>query len=177
MENQTLSNESCGEASIESIEEMLLGWARAGTASHVEKLVRKIRRADPVRENDRAQEQQESRRLVTWFDSDGMLVVQGRLSPDQGALLMKALEVSTDELTAAANVSAEPSAATTDLSQTTGDQLRADALTRVKPTRPDAARRGCRTDYGWFSVRMRMERAGTEMPAPPLTWVWVTCSV
>jgi hypothetical protein len=112
-------------------EEMLLGWARAGTASHVEKLVRKFRRADPVRENDRAQEQQESRRLVTWFDSDGMLVVQGRLSPDQGALLMKALEVSVGELTAATNVSAEPSAATTDLSQTTGDQLRADALTRV----------------------------------------------
>jgi Domain of unknown function (DUF222)/HNH endonuclease len=116
-------------------EEMVLGWARAGTASQVERLVREFRRADPVRENDRAIVQQESRSLTTWFDSEGMLVMRGRLSPEQGALLVKALEVSADELTADARDSAEPSGATEAASASeprlTGDQLKADALARV----------------------------------------------
>jgi uncharacterized protein DUF222 len=64
-----------------------------------------------------------------------MLVVRGRLSPEQGALLVKALEVSTDELTADAPGSSEPSGATETASasepQLTGDQLKADALARV----------------------------------------------
>ena len=85
-------------------EEEVLGWARCGTASQVEKLVRLTRRANVSEENDRALEHQEGRRLATYFDSDGMLVVQGRLAPEQGALLMKALEVSTDELRAEAHV-------------------------------------------------------------------------
>lgn len=74
---------------------------------------------------------------MTWFDGDGMLVVQGRLAPEQGALLMKALEVSTGELSTDARNSAEPSRAS-DLipglipaPRITGDQLRADALARV----------------------------------------------
>ena len=116
-------------------EEMVLDWARAGTAAQVEKLVRNFRRANPERENDRALEQQDSRALTTWFDSDGMLVVRGRLSPEQGALLLKALEVSTDELTADQDGSAEPSSATGTASDSdsriTGNQLRADALARL----------------------------------------------
>jgi Domain of unknown function (DUF222) len=114
-------------------EEMVLGWARAGTASQVERLVRDYRRADPESENYRALEQRDSRSLLTWFDSDGMLVVRGRLSPEQGALLVKALEVSADELTADADGSAETSGATgtAPASRITGDQLQADALARV----------------------------------------------
>ena len=88
-------------------EEMVLGWSRCGTASQVEKLVRGYRRANVSNENYQALEQQEGRRLTTYFDSDGMLVVQGRLAPEQGALLMKALQVSTDELRAEADTSAE----------------------------------------------------------------------
>ena len=61
-------------------EEQWLGIARRGTASHVEKLVRLTRRANVSEENDRALEHQEGRRLITYFDSDGMLVVQGRLA-------------------------------------------------------------------------------------------------
>ncbi len=118
-------------------EEMLLDWAREGTASQVERLVREFRRADPDRENDRAVVQEDSRYLTTWFDSDGMLVVRGRLSPEQGALLLKALEVSGDELTAAARVPAGTSdaaaVAPAPISEPriTGNQLRADALARV----------------------------------------------
>jgi hypothetical protein len=82
-------------------EEMLLEWARAGTASHIEKLVRKYRRANRLAENEQAEAQAQGRGLVTYFDSDGMLVVRGRLTPEQGALLMKALDVARDELQAA----------------------------------------------------------------------------
>ncbi len=112
-------------------EELLLGWAKDGTASHVEKLVRRFRQANVVQENERAQEQQDTRRLVTWFDNDGMLVVQGRLAPDQGALLMKALEVATDELRHSERGSAEPSPSVDPAAQSDGDQLRADALARM----------------------------------------------
>ncbi len=109
-------------------EEMLVEWALAGTASQVEKLVRRYRQADVEQENDRARSQQEARRLVTYFDDDGMLVVRGRLSPEQGALLMKALETATDGLNEVADGSAESSDACL---APGGDQLRADALARV----------------------------------------------
>ncbi len=124
-------------------EEELLGWARCGTAAQVEKLVRCYRRADVSEENDRALEQLEGRRLTTYFDSDGMLVVHGRLTPEQGALLMKALEVSTDELRAGADGSAEPSgggqrSVNEPVATASGDQLRADALVRVAERALDA---------------------------------------
>ena len=112
-------------------EDELLNLARGGTASHVEKVVRLYRRGDVVQENDQAQEQQRTRRLVTWFDNDGMLVVQGRLTAEQGALLLKALEVSTDELCDTQSVSAETSSASDPIPQSSGDQLKADALARV----------------------------------------------
>ncbi len=112
-------------------EEMLLDWARDGSASQVEKLVRLYRRASVAQENDRAMTQQQERGLTTYYDNDGMLVVRGRLAPEQGALLLKALEVSTDELREAEDGSAEPSGPTDDLVQISGDQLRADALARV----------------------------------------------
>ena len=79
-------------------EDMLLDWAMAGTASHVEKLVRKYRQADRARETDRAKRQHQERKLVAFYDHDGQLVIQGRLKPEQGALLMKALEVAQAEL-------------------------------------------------------------------------------
>ena len=131
-------------------EEEWLGIARCGTASHVEKLVRLFRRANVSEENDRALEQLEGRRLITYFDSDGMLVVQGRLAPEQGALLMKALQVSTDELRADEDGSAEPSCGKPRLSNEpvetpSGDQQRADALVRVAERALDADAVGAST--------------------------------
>ena len=124
-------------------EEEVLGWTRCGTASQVEKLVRNHRRANVSEENDRALEQQEGRRLTTYFDSDGMLVVHGRLAPEQGALLMKALEVSVDELRAGEDGSAElpgggQSSVNEPVTKPSGDQLRADALVRVAERAMDA---------------------------------------
>ena len=131
-------------------EEMVLGWSRCGTASQVEKLVRGYRRANVSNENYQALEQQEGRRLTTYFDSDGMLVVQGRLAPEQGALLMKALQVSTDELRADLDGSAEPSCDEPRLSNEpvatpSGDQQRADALVRVAERALDADAAGAST--------------------------------
>jgi hypothetical protein len=82
----------------EENEEMLLEWALAGTASQVEKLVKKYRQADRPKEIEKAKQQHEGRWLTTFFDSDGRFVIQGRLPPEQGALVMKALEIASDDV-------------------------------------------------------------------------------
>jgi hypothetical protein len=71
----------------------LLVMARDGTTEHLERLVRAYRRADPERENALVWKQQEARWLHTRWTEDGMLLVEGRLTPEQGALLRRALEV------------------------------------------------------------------------------------
>lgn len=68
-------------------EQVLLGIALAGTASHVEKVVRATRRArtDPARSA--------ALRSVGWHhDKDGSLVLRGRFTPDEGALLVATIE-------------------------------------------------------------------------------------
>ena len=71
----------------------LAAMAREGTTAQLERLVRAYRRADPAAENAAARAQQEARWLHTRWTEDGMLVVEGRLTPEQGALLQRALEV------------------------------------------------------------------------------------
>jgi 5-methylcytosine-specific restriction endonuclease McrA len=73
-------------------EERLLAVGRAGTAEHVERIVRGWRRVDRITENREAARQQKSRALYLYPDEDGMFVVRGRLTPEVGALLMRALE-------------------------------------------------------------------------------------
>ena len=79
-------------------EDDLLVWAKAGTASQLEKIVRQYRRARGAAENEQAQEQDRSRSLTTYWDSDGMLVVRGRLPPEQGSMLLKALDRAKDDV-------------------------------------------------------------------------------
>ncbi len=79
-------------------EEMLLDMAKAGTASHLEKIVREFRKATGVKEVEQANLQYERRRLRTYFDADGMLVIEGRFAPEDGAQVMKALSSAHDEL-------------------------------------------------------------------------------
>jgi hypothetical protein len=79
------------------IETDLLAMARAGTAAHVERLVRAYRRADPQAERDRTHGQQENRWLRTYWADDGSLRVEGRLTSEQGALLEKALAAAVQE--------------------------------------------------------------------------------
>jgi hypothetical protein len=79
-------------------EDVLLNVALHGTAAHVEKLVRKYawtQRRDAARN---AQGQYVSRYLSCFFDDSGMLVIQGRLPPDVGALVRTALDAASDLL-------------------------------------------------------------------------------
>src|SRR5688572_20301401 len=73
-------------------EERLLAVGRAGTAEHVERIVRGWRRVDRNAENRESTRQHKNRALHVYPDEDGMVVVRGRLTAEAGALLMRALE-------------------------------------------------------------------------------------
>jgi hypothetical protein len=81
----------------------LLLFARAGTAAHVEKLVRGMRRVDRAvaegeGEGDGEQRRHAARYLRAYTDEDGMVVVTGRLAPEAGAALLRALDAGVEEL-------------------------------------------------------------------------------
>jgi hypothetical protein len=77
---------------------VLLRLARSGTASQLERAVRGYRRAQLGEEAKRAERQHAHRELRCWYDDDGSLVIRGRLPPEQGALVLKALEAAVDSL-------------------------------------------------------------------------------
>ncbi len=78
-------------------EQALLDVALCGTAAHVEQIVRGWRRVDRMAEQTEERRRQESRSLRTWVDDDGMVVVRGRLTPEVGAVLRRALEAACDQ--------------------------------------------------------------------------------
>ncbi len=79
-------------------EERLLAVGRAGTAAHVERIVRGWRRVDRQAEAREAARQHASRALHVYQDEDGMVVLRGRLAPEVGALLMRALAAARETL-------------------------------------------------------------------------------
>ena len=103
-------------------ERRLLDFARCGTASHVERLVRAWRRVDRVAEAKDVQRRHETRELRTWVDDDGMVVIRGRLSPEVGAVVQRALEAASERLRQEA-AGTDPQAG-----EVTPGQRRADAL-------------------------------------------------
>ena len=109
-------------------ERSLLDFARCGTAAHVERLVRGWRRVDRVAEAKDTRRRHETRELRTWVDDDGMVVVHGRLSPEVGAVVQRALEAASERLYKDA-AGTNPGA-----SETTAGQRRADALGLVAET-------------------------------------------
>src|SRR5438128_2995555 len=89
-------------------EERLLGVGRAGTAEHVERIVRAWRRVDRNAEAAEAVGLHKSRALHVYQDEDGMVVVRGRLDPEAGAVLIQALAAARERLyRQTENVSAE----------------------------------------------------------------------
>jgi hypothetical protein len=78
-------------------EDYLLNIARHGTASHVEMAVRKYRRV--LRENENAVEQlRESKRELSYYqDEEGMWVIRAKLPPEEGALVVKAIEAASEK--------------------------------------------------------------------------------
>jgi hypothetical protein len=79
-------------------EENLLGVARAGSASQVEKIVRAWRQVDAAQELRQANRRHKNRYLQVYSDEEGMLVIRGRLTPEAGAALLRALEAAQDKL-------------------------------------------------------------------------------
>jgi hypothetical protein len=81
-------------------EEYFLDIALHGTASHVEKLVRGYRRAEEAAELSREAQQQATRKVSYFYDTDGSLILKARLPAELGALLIKALDVAVNDETA-----------------------------------------------------------------------------
>ncbi|MBI2215817.1 MAG: DUF222 domain-containing protein [Candidatus Rokubacteria bacterium] len=79
-------------------EERLLAVARAGTAAHVERIVRGWRRVDRQAEAEESARQHASRALHVFHDDDGTVVLRGRLAPEVGALLLRALDAARETL-------------------------------------------------------------------------------
>jgi hypothetical protein len=79
-------------------EARLLDLALAGTAAQVERVARAWRRVDRI-EAAHCTEQRHLHRSVTMqVDDDGMVVIRGRLTPEIGAVVQRALEAAADHL-------------------------------------------------------------------------------
>jgi hypothetical protein len=79
-------------------EERLLAVGRAGTAAHIERIVRGWRHVDRKAEARESRRQHASRALHVYQDDDGMVVVRGRLAPEVGEVLIKALQAARETL-------------------------------------------------------------------------------
>jgi hypothetical protein len=103
------------------LEERLLALGRAGTAAHVERIVRGWRWVDRRAERRETALRHARRGLSVYEDADGMVIVRGRLEPEVGAMLMRALAAGREVLyqrarrTEAAGPDANPTAAGTSL--------------------------------------------------------------
>jgi 5-methylcytosine-specific restriction endonuclease McrA len=125
-------------------EPRLLAVARAGTAPQVERIVRGWRRVDRQAEAEEADRRHRNRALTVSHDDDGMVVIRGRLEPEAGALLLRALEAAREAayqkaLGAAAPMSAEPAPTAPTPAGPTGEaptlaQQQADALVLLAET-------------------------------------------
>jgi hypothetical protein len=79
-------------------EERLLAVGRAGTACHVERIVRGWRRVDRLAEAREEAARHKSRAVHVYQDEDGMVVIRGRLTPEAGSVLMQALAAAREIL-------------------------------------------------------------------------------
>jgi 5-methylcytosine-specific restriction endonuclease McrA len=111
----------------------LLSVGRAGTAAHVERIVRGWRRMDRQAEAREAARQHAGRALHVYQVDDGTVVVRGRLSPEAGALLLRALDAARETLYQRARAG---SANATDpaIERPTRAQQQADALALLVET-------------------------------------------
>ena len=78
-------------------EDFLLNIAKHGTAYHVETLVRKYRRVQTQRDVDTANAIHVTRELTYYWDEDGAFVFHRRLAAEQGAVILRALEMQMEK--------------------------------------------------------------------------------
>ena len=119
-------------------EDELLNVALYGTASHVEtqvRLYRMVKRLDALDDENL----RHGRRELSWYtDDDGSVVLKGRFTPEQGAVITKALDAAMDQLFEEQKQVPEDVSAETSHNQLQNPQgadpiasRRADALERV----------------------------------------------
>lgn len=72
-------------------EDYLLHIARHGTAAHVERLVCNYRKVQSIAERQRANALHEQRFVKFHHDADGALIIEARLAPEAGDIVLKAL--------------------------------------------------------------------------------------
>ncbi len=91
-------------------ESVLLNIAFHGTTWHVEQAVGAWRREQRLQALKRDNQRHDLRELSCYFDQDGFLVIKGRFTPEQGAVIRQALDTVMQELhEERKNVSAETS--------------------------------------------------------------------
>ena len=91
-------------------EPVLLNIAFHGTTWHVEQAVSAWRREKRLEALKRDNDRHDQRELSCWFDEEGFLVLKGRFTPEQGAMIRQALEATLEQLhEERKNVSAETS--------------------------------------------------------------------
>ena len=116
-------------------EARLLAVGRAGTAAHVERIVRGWRRVDRLAEAREAARQHAGRALHVYSDEDGTVVIRGRLAPEVGALLLRALDAARETLYQRAGRPGGAASATDPaLEAPTRAQQQADALALLAET-------------------------------------------
>src|SRR5712664_2238399 len=120
-------------------EERLLAVGRAGTAEHVERIVRGWRWLDRHAEARETARRHATRALRVYQDEDGMVIIRGRLAPEVGAVVIQALNAARETLyqraraEGPAGVPAEPSGVKV-FTETPMEQQQADALALVAET-------------------------------------------
>jgi 5-methylcytosine-specific restriction endonuclease McrA len=115
-------------------EPRLLAVGRAGTAAHIERIVRGWRRVDRQAEARQATRQHAERGLHVYPDEDGTVVVRGRLTPEVGALLIRAFDAARETLYQRARATAGAAAADPAMAPPTRAQQQADALALLAET-------------------------------------------
>jgi len=107
----------------------ILETAKYATASQLERILAGVHRAGASEADERARIEQR-RRADVFFDDDGMVVVRARLAPEEGAVLLRALDEARRELWERPEAADRPA-----------EQARADAWPSSPIARSAAARR------------------------------------
>ncbi len=79
-------------------EQSLVDLGRTATAAQIERVVRAWRRADRAIEAHDDELRDAASHVTTHIDENGMFVIRGRLAPEVGEVLMKALDAASEKL-------------------------------------------------------------------------------
>jgi hypothetical protein len=106
----------------------LLELARGCTTAQLERIVRGFKLGSRQDEAAREQARHDSREFSVFPDDEGMYVVRGRLTPEIGALVMRAVEAASDALYRERGPAGAPENVSAETSRRAAAQRRADAI-------------------------------------------------